>query len=202
MRWRRYLTVPRVLSPRGGSRPIKHALTYFNRVLLAPTALLGDQHRPKDPRSDFFFNISRVVVGSLSMGAIAISAMRIVTCVAGRYSLRRTVFDASTGKPRQIATFSSQYIPLMTALSQSFVSQSFSRKAHQLFVSLSNPVQKHFIAATFKATVMGHCNDMTRILADRCGAQGMFEVNQIAAIHVSRVTYISPSHANNKSAPE
>ena len=79
----------------------------------------------------------------------------------------------------------------MTALSQFFVSQSFSRKAYQLFVSLSNQSQKHFVAAAFKATVMGHCHDMTRILADRCGAQGMFEVNQITAIHVSQVPYFS-----------
>ena len=180
-----YLTIPRILSPRGGARPIKHALTYFNHVRLAPTALLGDQRRAKDPRSAFFFNISRVIVGSLSMGAFATSAMRIATCVAGRYSLRRTVIDAPTGKPRQIATFSSQYLPLMTALSQCFISQSFSRKAHQLFVSLPNPSQKHLIAATFKTVVMKHCHDMTRILADRCGAQGMFEVNQITVIHVS-----------------
>jgi acyl-CoA oxidase len=126
------------------------------------------------------------------MGAFAISAMRIATYVAGRYSLRRTVIDGSTGKPRQIATFSSQYLPLMTALSQFFVSQSFSRKAHQLFVSLSNPSQKHLIAATFKVTVMKHCHDMTRILAERCGAQGMFEVNQISVIHVSRMIYFLP----------
>ena len=183
--WRSCLTVSRILNPRGGARPIQHALTYFNHVNLAPTALLGDHLRAKDPRSAFFFNISRVIVGSLSMGAFAISAMRIATCVAGRYSLRRTVTDPSTGKPRRIATFSSQYLPLMTALSQFFVSQSFSRKAHQLFVSLPDPSQKHFIAAAFKATVMKHCHDMTRILADRCGAQGIFEVNQIAAIHVS-----------------
>jgi len=178
----------RILSPRGGARPIKHALTYFNRVRLPPTALLGDQLRAKDPRAAFFFNVSRVIVGSLSMGAFAMSAMRIATYVAGRYSLRRTVIDASTREPRQIATFSSHYLPLTTALSQFFVSRSFSRKAHQLFTSLSNTTQKHFIAATFKATVMKHCHDMTRILADRCGAQGMFEVNQITVIHVSRIT--------------
>lgn len=187
----RFLTFSRTLSPRGGARPIKHALTYFNRVRLAPTALLGDQLRAKDPRAAFFFNISRVIVGSLSMGAVAVSAMRIATCVAGRYSLRRTVIETSTGKPRQIATFSSHYLPLMTAISQFFVSQSLSRKAHQLFVSPSNPTQKHFIAAIFKATVMKHCHDMTRILADRCGAQGMFEANQITVIHVSRVIYFS-----------
>ena len=137
------------------------------------------------------------------MGAFAISAMRIATCAAGRYSLRRRVIDAATGKSRQIATFSSQYVPLMTALSQFFVSRSFSRKARQLFVSLPNPSQKHFIAATFKVTVMRHCHDMTRILADRCGAQGMFEVNQIMAIHVSRITRPALSQADsNPERPE
>lgn len=91
----------------------------------------------------------------------------------------------------------------MTALSQFFVSRSFSRKARQLFVSLPNPSQKHFIAATFKVTVMRHCHDMTRILADRCGAQGMFEVNQIMAIHVSRITRPVLSQADsNPERPE
>ena len=164
-----------------------HALTYFNHVRLAPTALLGDQLRAKDPRAAFFFNISRVIVGSLSMGALAIPCMRISAYAAGRYSLRRTVTDPLMGKPRQIATFSSQYLPLMTAISQFFVSQSFSRKAHQLFVSLPTTAQKHFIAAAFKTAVVKHAHDLTRILADRCGAQGMFEVNQIAVLHVSQI---------------
>ncbi|KAJ7485054.1 acyl-CoA dehydrogenase NM domain-like protein [Mycena galericulata] len=171
------------LFPRGGSRPVQHALTYFQKVRLPGTAILGTMDKPSDIRSAFSHNIFRVVVGTLSMGALALSSMRIATYVAGKYSMRRTVIDSFTGKPKPIIAFSTQKIPVLTALSQTLVMEAFCAKAYTLFTTAEDLLQKHFIAAVFKATIVQHHSSILSTLGDRCGAQGLFEVNQISVLH-------------------
>ncbi|KAJ7488099.1 acyl-CoA dehydrogenase NM domain-like protein [Mycena latifolia] len=166
------------LHPRAGSHPVQHALTYFRKVRLPATALLGNTN--KSSSSDVKSTLSsRVMVGTLSMGALALSTMRIATSVAGQYSMRRTVVDSSTGKPKAIIAFSTQKIPILTAITYTNVMDALCAKAHTLFTSAHDPVQKHLIAAIFKTTIIQHHNLILPILSDRCGAQGLFEVNQI-----------------------
>lgn len=171
-------------SPLGGSRPIKHALTYFQHARLPATALLGSPEKAKDPRAAFFYNISRVISGTLSMGAMGMSTMRIASYVGGRYSMRRTVIDASTGSPRPIISFSTQYTPVLTAISQTMVMEAYANAARSMFIAAkSDPSMKHFIAATFKATIMRFAQSTPLTLGDRCGAQGLSEVNQLSVMH-------------------
>ncbi|KAJ7485061.1 acyl-CoA dehydrogenase NM domain-like protein [Mycena galericulata] len=173
----------KALFPRGGSRPVQHALTYFQKVRLPGTAILGTMDKPSDIRSAFSHNIFRVVVGTLSMGALALSSMRIATYVAGKYSMRRTVIDSFTGKPKPIIAFSTQKIPVLTALSQTLVMEAFCAKAYTMFTTAEDLLQKHFIVAVFKATIVQHHSSILSTLGDRCGAQGLFEVNQISVLH-------------------
>ncbi|KAF7345619.1 Acyl-CoA dehydrogenase NM domain-like protein [Mycena venus] len=177
--------VSRALSPRGGSHPVQHALTYFRRVRLPCTSLLGSMTKPLDVKRAFSYNIFRVVIGTLSMGAFALSSMRIASYVAGQYSMRRKVIDSSTGKSQAIIAFSTQRVPVLTAVSQTIVMTAFSTKAHALFISTENMVQKHFIAAIFKATIVQHSTALLTTLADRCGAQGLFAANQISVMHTN-----------------
>ena len=175
----------RRLSPVGSSNPVNHALTSFDRVRLPPTALLTTPHRAKDPRAEFFHNISRVVVGTLSMAAIYLPGLRTISYIAGKYSLRRMVTDASTGLPRPIISFSTQYIPVKTAIADTFVSIAFTRSIHAAFRDPNHgPGMKHFLAATLKVTVFGHMIKDALALGDRCGAQGLLQVNQINAFLV------------------
>jgi len=43
---------------------------------------------------------------------------------------------------------------------------------------------KHFIAAVMKTTTMRAAHAIIIDLGDRCGAQGLAEVNQMAVLHV------------------
>ncbi len=175
----------RALTQRGGSNPVNHAMTSFNHVRLPRTALLGSTEAPKDPRSAFFFNISRVITGTLCMGAFGVSAMGVASCIGARYSLRRQVMDPSTGSPKPIISFSTQFIPVLSAIARSLVFIEFGDYARALFVSETDPAVRHCVAAIFKATVVKHTNDITLTLGDRCGAQGLFAVNQLSSLHVS-----------------
>ncbi|KAJ7481909.1 acyl-CoA dehydrogenase NM domain-like protein [Mycena latifolia] len=176
--------ISKALYPRGGSHPVQHALTYFRKVRVLGTALLGDMNKYLSTSylAILLVNIFRVVVGTLSMGAFALSSMRIASYIAGRYSMRRTVIDASTGKPKAIIAFSTQKIPILTAIAQTSVMEAFCAKAYRLFTSAEDLLQKHFVATIFKTTIIQHHHSILPVLSDRCGAQGLFEVNQISVM--------------------
>ncbi|KAJ7611300.1 acyl-CoA dehydrogenase NM domain-like protein [Roridomyces roridus] len=174
----------KALSPRGGAQPVEHALTYFKRVRVAGNSLLGKiDDKALDPKTAFTHNIFRVVVGTLSMGALALSALRISTYVAGTYSMRRIVNDSVTHQPKPIIAFSTQRIPVLTALAQIFVLEAFCDQMYEVFVTSQDIQEKHFIAAVFKTTVCSHAFEVFSALGDRCGAQGLFGVNQISVLH-------------------
>ncbi|KAK7040145.1 hypothetical protein VNI00_009951 [Paramarasmius palmivorus] len=173
-----------VLPPRGGSRPIKHAITYFNRVCLPATALLGTTDRGKDRRIAFFEHIYRVPCGAMTMGTVGVVIMRTLSYIAGRYSLRRMVADAFTGKPRAIINFSTQYIPVLVAVAQTLVMETFTEFALSLFMEAREQLlQRHLIATIYKTSVLQLALPMPINLGDRCGAQGLYEVNQFSGLH-------------------
>ncbi|KAG7441051.1 acyl-CoA dehydrogenase NM domain-like protein [Guyanagaster necrorhizus] len=175
--------ISKVLSPRGGARPVKHCLTYFKNVCLPASALLGSLDRPKDPRTAFFSNISRVISGTLSMGAVGISSMRISSYIAAKYSLRRRVVDSYTRQPREIMSFVTQYTPVLTAIAQTLVLAVFAETSREMYVIAEDLASKHFIAAIFKTIVMKLTSTATLTLGIRCGAQGLFEVNQLSVLN-------------------
>jgi len=111
--------------------------------------------------------------------------LRTISYIAGKYSLRRKVIDASTGLPRPIISFSTQYIPVMTAVADAFISIPFLSGIHAAFKDLKfgHPM-KHFLAAVAKVTLSGHAIKNAMALGDRCGAQGMLRVNQLEALIV------------------
>ncbi|KAG7440704.1 acyl-CoA dehydrogenase NM domain-like protein [Guyanagaster necrorhizus] len=175
--------ISKVLSPRGGARPVKHCLTYFKNVHLPSSALLGSLDRPKNLRTAFFFNISRVISGTLSMGTFGISSMMISSYIAAKYSLRRRVVDSSTGQPREIMSFVTQSTPVLAAIAQTLVLAAFGETSREKYVNAEDLSVKHFIAAIFKTTVMKLTSTTTLTLGMRCGAQGLSEVNQISVLN-------------------
>jgi len=121
------------------------------------------------------------------MGALAVSSIRISSYVAAKYSLRRHVVDTSTKLARPIMSFSTQYTTIISAIAQSLVLRFFSDYCHNLFVNAEDPIMRHFFAAVMKTTTMRTAHAITIDLGDRCGAQGLAEVNQIAVLHVGHV---------------
>ncbi|KAF5319139.1 hypothetical protein D9619_008532 [Psilocybe cf. subviscida] len=175
--------VAKVLTPRGSARPVNHCITYFNRVHLPVSALLNGLERSSSPKEDFFHNISRVITGTLSMGVLGVSSMRIASYIAASYSLRRHVVDASTELSRPIMSFSTQYTPVLSAIVQSLVLRVFSDSCYTMFVQAKDITTKHFIAAIMKSTIQMTAHATLIELGDRCGAQGLAEVNQISVLH-------------------
>ena len=186
-------TSSRVLPPRGGSRPLNHSLTSFHHVRLPPTALLCSIEKPKDPRSSFFDKISRVAVGTLALSSLCIPSLQVASYVAARYSLRRTIVDAS-GVSKPIMSFQTQKQPILTAMAQAFVFGAMHKQAVAWFTNLKlDPRVRHAVATVHKAVVVQASQTANLVLGDRCGAQGLFEANQFSAMHVCTLALSGPS---------
>ncbi|EMD40441.1 hypothetical protein CERSUDRAFT_130285 [Gelatoporia subvermispora B] len=169
----------KVLPTRAGAKPVDHALTYFDHVRLPAEALLGDIEKPKDLRQNFLNVIWRVGVGSLALSTLSITAMKASVYVAGRYSLRRTV-TGTDGAPLPIIAFRTQQLPIFHTLAQVYVLEAYAKDAGRRFIQPDlDPRVRHGIAATLKAVMVQHCQSSLYSLAERCGAQGLFEHNQI-----------------------
>jgi acyl-CoA oxidase len=174
----------RILPRRAGSKPVDHAITYFNRVDLPRTALLGDLSKPKSLRQNFDSVIWRVGVGSLALSTASVPTMKASLFVAGRYSIRRKVLGVD-GKPMSIITFRTQQLPLLYTLAQTFVLEAYAKDAAEHFVTPGlHPGVRHGIATTLKAVMVQHLQSSLYMLAERCGAQGLYEHNQIIATQV------------------
>ncbi|KAJ7822923.1 acyl-CoA dehydrogenase NM domain-like protein [Mycena leptocephala] len=173
----------KLLPPRGGSHPLNHSLTYFDKVRLPPGALLGSPSKPKDPRLAFFASIFRVAVGTLALGSQGLSALQIGTHITYHYSRRRTVTD-NEGRVQPIMTFRTQQTPIVTALAHSYVMKALYQVATQVFSQPGTDWSiRHGIATILKVVMINHAQSSLLELAERCGAQGLFEVNQLSAMH-------------------
>lgn len=177
----------RVLPQRGGSRPMNHSITYFHNLRIPFSALLGTDAKPDDLRHAFFQNISRVAVGTIAIGSLGVPALQVASVIAAKYSTRRTVVDAQ-GQRKPIISFQTQKIPILSAVAQSFVMQAFHDKCVSVFSNIKVDSRvRHAIASTLKVVMIEHAQTAHLALGDRCGAQGLFEVNQLTAMHVSEI---------------
>ena len=173
---------------RGGARPVDHAITQFQHVRIARSALLGGLDKPSDERQNFFDCISRVGVGAIAVSVIAIPALSLATHVAARYSFRRTV-TSPYGTQVPIWSFRTQQIPILQALARFFVMKAYALEVTTLFSEQTNkpgsdPRVRAGIAAALKACVMQQCQASVLALTERCGAQGLFEENQLISLQV------------------
>ncbi|KAH8989801.1 acyl-CoA dehydrogenase NM domain-like protein [Lactarius hatsudake] len=173
----------KLLPPRGGSKPINHSLTYFSHVWLPPTALLGSIQKPRDPRASFFAKIYRVAVGTIALSSLGIASLQVSAYIAARYSLRRHVVDAN-GVSKPIISFQTQKQPILTAIAQSFVLHEMHKQAVTWFMdsSLDSRV-RHAVATVHKVAMVQTAQRANFALGDRCGAQGLFAVNQLPVMH-------------------
>ncbi|KDQ27580.1 hypothetical protein PLEOSDRAFT_1076702 [Pleurotus ostreatus PC15] len=180
----------RLLPPRRSASHIRHSLTYFDGMQLPDNAILGSTDPTYDHRLEFLQSIWRVAAGSLGLGSIAIPALQIAAFIAGRYSQRRTVhstahrsFDGLTTRV-PIISFKTQQAPILIALCQSFVLKEFWNVVTALFSDESeDPRVRHGVAAAFKAIAVQHSQAAHLALSERCGAQGLFDYNQICTQH-------------------
>ena len=151
---------------------------------LPPTALLGSIKKPADSRGAFFSKIYRVAIGTIALSSLGIPSLQIASYIASRYSQRRHVIDAG-GISKPIISFQTQKQPILTAVAQSFVLQEMHKEAVVLFMNPAlDPRVRHAIATVHKVAMIQAAQAANFTLGDRCGAQGLFEANQLSAMHV------------------
>lgn len=129
-------------------------------------------------------------MGTIAIGSFAIPMIQVSAYICAKYSLRRTVIDPNKREPKSILSFRTQRTPVCIALAQAAVLKSFYEKAVEMFKDPKIDYRvRHAVAAIFKVTTVLHGHSITWSLGDRCGAQGLFEANQITAMNVS--TYVT-----------
>ncbi|KAJ7853758.1 acyl-CoA dehydrogenase/oxidase C-terminal [Mycena leptocephala] len=172
-----------ILPFRGNSCPVAHCLTSFHRVILPSSALLGESDMPGSARLHFLSTLWRIAVGTLSLGVLALPGLQMASHIALRYSLRRMI-RGHDGTVMPIFSFRTQQIPICTAIAQTYVLKAFQPQAVKFFLDSSlGPFVQHGIATSFKAIAVRDSLTSLDLLAERCGAQGIFGFNQITLMH-------------------
>jgi alkylation response protein AidB-like acyl-CoA dehydrogenase len=139
---------------------------------------------PADPRTAFFSQIYRVAIGTIALSSLGLPSLQLASYIASRYSLRRHVVDAR-GESIPIISFQTQKQPILTAVAQSFVLQAMHKQAISWFMDPAiDPRVRHAIATVHKVAMIQAAQAANLTLGDRCGAQGLFEANQLSAMHV------------------
>jgi acyl-CoA oxidase len=127
-------------------------------------------------------------MGSLILSTVSIAVLKASIYVADQYSMRRKV-AGTHGQPTPIISFRTHQLPILYALAQVFVLKAFAKDpAERLVVRSLDPRIRYGIAAVFKAVIVHHVQGSLFALAERCGAQGLFEENQIIANQVRTVS--------------
>jgi len=79
-----------------------------------------------------------------------------------------------------IIRFRTQQLPILHAVAQTIVLDAYGKDAVRRFLQPNlDPRVRHGIAAALKAAMVQHCQSTLYALSERCGAQGLFEHNQI-----------------------
>ncbi|TIA07785.1 hypothetical protein D6C80_09591 [Aureobasidium pullulans] len=167
------------LLPYMGGIQAPYAITSFENVILPSNAVLGSLEKPANMRENFFNQIGRISPGTLAMSMIMIPALKLVTYIAGKYSLRRTVGVAEK-KRIPIILFRTQQMPILHALAKLAVMVPFAKQCVEWFKDTSfKPEVRHGFAVIMKAVFIRMAQRSIPELVERCGAQGLFHHNQI-----------------------
>lgn len=135
------------------------------------------------PHQDFFMSLQRISVGAMTLASTTIPALQIATHIALQYSLRRKL-QRHSDTPIPILQLRTQQLPVYTALAQCYILKAFHQHAVQEFLTESDPRVQHGISTCVKAVMLQHCQASLLALSERCGAQGLFNYNQIVRFHV------------------
>lgn len=174
--------VCRYLSQRGGNTPLTHSITYFDHVRMPAYSLLGTISGPVNHRRSFFEAISRVPYGTIALSSLGVPALQIMSTICARYSMRRTV-SSNEEIQKPILSFRTQQVPILTALAQAYVMRALFDASIKLFIDASLDFRvRHAIATATKSVMVCHTQKAALELGERCGAQGLFEINQISSI--------------------
>ena len=165
---------------------MNHSITSFHNVRLPPNAILGSLEPQRSPKAELNQAIWRVVTGTLAIGSSLLPSMKAAATIGAMYSLRRHVGPSDSRVP--IIHFRTQQIPILTLVSRTYVMEAFLNWCTGIFSDETVDSRvRHAIAGIFKATIAEHFKDAIMAVSDRCGAQGLFNHNQLTTMHVSTI---------------
>lgn len=147
--------------------------------------MLGELESNSDHKKQFQEILNRVAIGSMILTSCIVPGLKIAAYVGTKYSQRRHVMNAS-GARIPIISFRTQQIPILYALAQGYVMDAFFKHATSVFVSAKDPRVRNAITTIVKAVMFHHWRRTGATIADRCGAQSMFEFNQLVPMDVSQ----------------
>ncbi|KAL4909250.1 hypothetical protein BDW74DRAFT_79126 [Aspergillus multicolor] len=177
--------VSKLMPPRTGANSIGNSITYFNRVTLPGTALLGSLEKPTNERNHFLATIHRIGAGTLFLSSVAIPALKITAYNAARFSMRRFILG-NDGSLMPVISFRTQHLPILHAIAQYHVLQALLIEAATLFRNPKlDPRVRHAVATIFKGLAVGHFTKSVRALHDGLGWRGVYEQNQNLQIELS-----------------
>ncbi|KAN0082585.1 Acyl-CoA dehydrogenase/oxidase, N-terminal and middle domain containing protein [Tylopilus felleus] len=172
------------LGPRPGTAPLDFSITRFDHVLVPHTALvtsdLEDYSPPKFPLKAWWDEVWRIPLGTMTIVAFTIPALKATAFIAGKYSMHRSLAGKGV-EPISIISFRTQQWPVLHAIAVSMVLENWysiatSKSMHTSF----DPRVRHGLAVIVKTTVCRQVQRCVFEVAERCGAQGSFEHNFMA----------------------
>jgi acyl-CoA oxidase len=179
------------LGPRSGAAPLDFSITRFDHVLVPHTALvtsnLEDYSLPQFPLQAWWSEVWRIPIGTMAIAAFTISALKVISFIAGRYSMHRSLTGKGAG-PIPIISFRTQQWPILHAVAVSLVMENwYTIAASQTTNESLDPRVRHGLAVIVKTTVCRHVQRCVSEVAERCGAQGTFEHNFMARFEVGDI---------------
>ena len=183
-----------LLPPRSGACPLDFSLTSFDCVRLPHSALVAsdmfDISTPERPLEAWWNEIWRVQLGTMTVPAPFISAMKAVAYIGGRYSMHRCVLG-KRGEPVPILTFRTQQWPMVHATAVATVIANWYPSVidYAMKPTIDHRV-RHALSVIIKATVSRHFQRCVHEVAERCGAQGTFDQNYLSRIEVTKLSFL------------
>ncbi|OQD95975.1 hypothetical protein PENVUL_c100G04078 [Penicillium vulpinum] len=189
--------ISKALPMRGGTRPVDHALTYFNHVRLPKSALLGKLEETKPEREAFLSTIHRVAVGTLALSGAAIPCLKVAVFNAYRFSCNRIV-SGQDAKPMAVIGFRTQHLPILHGVAQYSVLEPFFLSAIEAFRDKGiDPRVRHGIATVFKAAALSHFDKKIRGVSTAEGDIRVLAIRLASELLIGRYQMPPPKDPNS-----
>ncbi|KAB2580942.1 Peroxisomal acyl-coenzyme A oxidase 1 [Lasiodiplodia theobromae] len=170
------------LPKRAGTQATDHAVTLFNHKRLPKDSLLGTLDKPADPVAHFTSIVARASIGTLSLSTVNVPCLKLSTYIAAKYSSRRTITGPDGRTQLPILAYRTQQRPILHALAQSLVWAAAAQRTTATFSSPDTPLAlRSALAIAFKTAIQAQTQATLTVLAERCGAQGLYEHNAIVS---------------------
>ncbi|KAJ7763964.1 acyl-CoA oxidase [Mycena maculata] len=186
----------RALPDRSGTRPMGNAITTFTHVRIPGSAFVGDlsdlSTSEVPARLHLLQSIWRLGVGTATLAAIVIPALRVASHVTTTFARSRTVTNSS-GQTAPIMSFRTTQTPIAYALAQAAALEAFYRWMHPFYITTAEDRKglseaavntRNSLSCIFKTLAVQHWRETSTQLTDRLGARGLFMENQLISMEV------------------